>query len=92
MKGLSDESSLDHSVSPLINLSTCPWNLLHPPTSKSFPGLYEYQPTNTIMAKSLTKEEVAVHKKPDDLWIVIDEDVYNLTEFQSEHPGMCLLL
>ena len=39
------------------------------------------------MAKVLTKEEVATHKKPDDLWIVVDDDVYNLTDFQTEHPG-----
>lgn len=39
------------------------------------------------MAKVLSKEEVTAHKKPDDLWVVIDEDVYNLTDFQTEHPG-----
>ena len=39
------------------------------------------------MAKTFTKDEVASHKKPDDLWIVVDEDVYDLTTFQSEHPG-----
>ena len=39
------------------------------------------------MAKLFSKEDVAAHKKPDDLWVVIDDDVYNLTDFQSEHPG-----
>jgi cytochrome b involved in lipid metabolism len=39
------------------------------------------------MAKILSKEEVSAHKKPDDLWVIIDEDVYNLTDFQTEHPG-----
>lgn len=39
------------------------------------------------MAKLFSKEEVAAHKKPDDLWIVVDDDVYNLTDFQTEHPG-----
>lgn len=44
------------------------------------------------MAKVLSKEEVTAHKKPDDLWVVIDDDVYNLTEFQTEHPGKSMLL
>ena len=40
------------------------------------------------MAKTFSKEDVASHSKPDDLWVVIDEDVYDLTQFQEEHPGM----
>lgn len=39
------------------------------------------------MSKTFSSTEVAVHKKPDDLWIIVDEDVYDLTKFQSEHPG-----
>lgn len=39
------------------------------------------------MAKLFSKEDVAAHKKPDDLWVVVDDDVYNLTDFQTEHPG-----
>lgn len=40
------------------------------------------------MAKTFSKEDVASHSKPDNLWVVIDEDVYDLTQFQEEHPGM----
>lgn len=39
------------------------------------------------MAKTFSKEDVASHSKPDNLWVVIDEDVYDLTKFQEEHPG-----
>lgn len=40
------------------------------------------------MSKTFSKEDVASHNKPDNLWVVIDEDVYDLTKFQDEHPGM----
>jgi cytochrome b involved in lipid metabolism len=30
---------------------------------------------------------VASHNKGDNLWIIVDEDVYDLTKFQDEHPG-----
>lgn len=39
------------------------------------------------MAKAFSKDEVSSHSKPDNLWVVIDEDVYDLTQFQEEHPG-----
>ncbi|KAI2919722.1 hypothetical protein CBS147320_8476 [Aspergillus niger] len=39
------------------------------------------------MAKTFTKGDVASHNKADNLWVVIDDDVYDLTKFQDEHPG-----
>ncbi|KAK3674840.1 hypothetical protein LTR78_005184 [Recurvomyces mirabilis] len=39
------------------------------------------------MSKSFTSGEVASHNKPDNLYIIVDEDVYDLTKFQEEHPG-----
>ncbi|KAL2814308.1 acyl-CoA dehydrogenase/oxidase [Aspergillus granulosus] len=39
------------------------------------------------MAKTFTKDDVASHNKPDNLWIIVDDDVYDLTKFQDEHPG-----
>ncbi|KAK5110919.1 hypothetical protein LTR62_005457 [Meristemomyces frigidus] len=39
------------------------------------------------MSKTFTTSEVASHNKPDNLYIVVDEDVYDLTKFQEEHPG-----
>lgn len=35
----------------------------------------------------LTREEVAKHKKHDDLWIVIHGNVYNVSNWSRRHPG-----
>ncbi|XP_037934651.1 cytochrome b5 isoform X2 [Teleopsis dalmanni] len=35
----------------------------------------------------ITLATVKEHNKPNDLWVVIDNKVYNLTKFRSEHPG-----
>ncbi|KAI1339657.1 acyl-CoA dehydrogenase NM domain-like protein [Xylariaceae sp. FL0016] len=39
------------------------------------------------MSKTFSKDDVASHNKGDSLWIVVDDDVYDLTKFQDEHPG-----
>jgi hypothetical protein len=39
------------------------------------------------MVKTFSVADVAAHNKPNDLYIVVDEDVYDLTTFQDEHPG-----
>jgi hypothetical protein len=39
------------------------------------------------MSKSFSQSEVASHNKTSDLYIIVDEDVYDLTKFQDEHPG-----
>ena len=39
------------------------------------------------MSRTYSASDVAAHKKPDDLWIIVDDDVYDLTKFQEEHPG-----
>ncbi|KAK4545550.1 hypothetical protein LTR36_002900 [Oleoguttula mirabilis] len=39
------------------------------------------------MSKSFAASDVASHNKPDNLWVIVDEDVYDLTKFQEEHPG-----
>ena len=39
------------------------------------------------MSKTFTKEDVASHKTPQDLLIIVDDDVYDMTKFQTEHPG-----
>ncbi|KAL8686582.1 MAG: hypothetical protein Q9218_007006, partial [Villophora microphyllina] len=37
--------------------------------------------------KLLTTEEISKHNTADDLWIVIDGQVWDMTEFAPEHPG-----
>lgn len=37
--------------------------------------------------KTFTKEEVAKHTEPEDLWIILHGRVYNVTPFLEEHPG-----
>lgn len=44
------------------------------------------------MSKTFTQSDVASHNKPDSLWIVVDGDVYDLTKFQDDHPGMQLAI
>lgn len=39
------------------------------------------------MSGRFSKEDVAAHNKGDDLWIIVDDDVYDVTKFQDEHPG-----
>ncbi|KAH0559503.1 hypothetical protein GP486_003980 [Trichoglossum hirsutum] len=39
------------------------------------------------MSKIFSKSEVASHNKPNSLWIIVDQDVYDLTKFQDDHPG-----
>jgi hypothetical protein len=39
------------------------------------------------MSKTFSQSDVASHNKSDNLWVVIDEDIYDLTKFQDEHPG-----
>lgn len=36
---------------------------------------------------SYTIEEVKKHNKDNDLWIVVDGNVYDVTDFRKEHPG-----
>jgi len=39
------------------------------------------------MSKTFSAADVACHNKAKDLYIIVDEDVYDLTTFQDEHPG-----
>ncbi|PLB44146.1 hypothetical protein P170DRAFT_513400 [Aspergillus steynii IBT 23096] len=42
-------------------------------------------PLNAITVH--TREDVARHNRSADLWVIIDKEVYDLTNFQAEHPG-----
>jgi predicted heme/steroid binding protein len=39
------------------------------------------------MSKEFTLEEVQRHNKENDLWIVIENKVFDVTKFLSDHPG-----
>jgi alkylation response protein AidB-like acyl-CoA dehydrogenase len=41
---------------------------------------------------SLTRDAVASHNKPDDVWCIIDHKVYDLTDFLDAHPGGSVVL
>jgi alkylation response protein AidB-like acyl-CoA dehydrogenase/predicted heme/steroid binding protein len=41
---------------------------------------------------ALTREEVAKHSTPDDAWVIVDGDVYDVTKFAKLHPGGAGLL
>lgn len=36
---------------------------------------------------SFSSNEVAQHKTTDDIWVIIDQNVYDLSSFMDEHPG-----
>lgn len=39
------------------------------------------------MAKVCTREEVAKHNSPDDAWVIVAGDVYDVSQFAKNHPG-----
>ena len=43
--------------------------------------------THSNRKPTYTRAEVALHNKPDDLWIIIYGRVYNVTKWAYKHPG-----
>ncbi|POY76813.1 putative Nitrate reductase (NADH) [Rhodotorula taiwanensis] len=39
------------------------------------------------MSKAITAQEVSQHKSADSAWVIIDGNVYDVTEFLEDHPG-----
>ncbi len=48
---------------------------------------YEVKEVDEDDLPDMTLEEVAQHNTADDLWIVVYGKVYDVTEWQHEHPG-----
>lgn len=44
------------------------------------------------MSKEFQADEVAKHNSKDSLWLIVDGGVYDVTEFQEEHPGGARIL
>ncbi|CAD8209932.1 unnamed protein product [Paramecium octaurelia] len=45
------------------------------------------QKANVNPNRQISWEELALHNKKEDLWIAIEGKVYDVTDFQDEHPG-----
>jgi len=44
------------------------------------------------MSKSYTTTEVSKHNKEKDMLIIVDDSVYDVSEFVNEHPGGAKIL
>merc|ERR1711998_246721 len=44
------------------------------------------------MGRTITAEEYLKHATPEDLWLLIDGKVYDVTKYQEEHPGSDTIL
>jgi len=42
---------------------------------------------NAVPVKTHTMKEVSSHNTPDDIWLIVGSDIYDVTKFQHEHPG-----
>ena len=40
-----------------------------------------------LVSKVYDMKEVAMHNTPQDMWLVVNNDIYDVTGFQHEHPG-----
>jgi cytochrome b involved in lipid metabolism len=60
---------------PDLNLNICTFYLTSP-----------FTPFAT-MSKTFSAEDVATQGKGASTWVIIDEDVYDVSKFQDEHPG-----
>lgn len=56
------------------------WSEFRVPSSSS-------QKLNMEFSKLVSTQEIAQHNTPEDLWIVVGDEVWDVTNFSPEHPG-----
>jgi cytochrome b involved in lipid metabolism len=56
-------------------------------TCGSLPVNHDSFEDKMAQEKLLSTHEISSHKTPDDCWIVVDNQVWDVTEFLSKHPG-----
>lgn len=42
---------------------------------------------DAVPQKTYTLKEISTHNRPNDMWLVIDNEVLDVSEFKDEHPG-----
>jgi cytochrome-b5 reductase len=45
-----------------------------------------------MVLQGFTSEEVRLHNTKDDLWIIIEDKVYDLSKWKQKHPGGAAIL
>ncbi len=60
---------------------------VEPSTTSTNNNNFIEQPSTINSAKTFTVAEVAVHNKPSDCWIIIENKVYDVARFLDLHPG-----
>lgn len=59
--------------------------------STSFPMVETSIVTDALQATSnpakISRAEVTAHNGPADIWIIVGDDVFDVSSFQEEHPG-----
>lgn len=55
------------------------------PTATSTPSTGSS--TNTSATKTYTSSEVSAHSTTNDCWLIINDNVYDVSKFLAEHPG-----
>lgn len=58
----------------------------------SDPRNFDFHISSAKMKAPLTRQEVSRHSTEDDLWIIIDHKIYDISDFVDAHPGGSVVL